>query len=223
MRFCIVKANSKKSVLKKAILGAIALCTLFMWVGMMIRPVIISVAKGYGENIVSNNLNQMINDELSKTNFDFTIVTYTPQGKVADVKIDSHKVNLFMTDIALVLKDKIMNLEEIEAKIPIGNFLSNPFFSGMGPKIPVRFLVLANTSVTLEEDFVSSGINQTLYTINLKVQTKVGIYLPGIKDSTTVVNLVPLSQHVIVSDVPDSYTNIEGMEGSVQDTVLDVD
>ncbi len=223
MRLGIVSVKEKGRVLPKLILIIIAILLVTVWAGIKVRPVIVSVARGYGENVVGNTLNAMINEELEKLEFDFTRVQYTPEGKVAAVGMDSAKVNTFMADIVLVLKDKIIELEEIEANIPIGNFLSNPFFSGLGPRVPVKFLILANTNVTAEEKFSSKGINQTLYALNLRVDTKVSIYIPGIKDGMTVTNIVPLSQHVIVGDVPDSYTNVEGMEGTVQDTVLDIE
>ncbi|MBQ8003016.1 MAG: sporulation protein YunB [Clostridia bacterium] len=223
MRLGIVSVRKKGDRCKRLAFVLLALILLTLWAGMKIRPIIVSVAKGYGENVVANNLNEIINKELKNIDFDFTRIVYTPEGTVASVGMDSHKVNLFMTDIVLMLKDKIIELEEIEAKIPLGNFLSNPFFSGLGPSVPVKFLILANTNVTAEDKFVSEGINQTLYTINLRVDTKVGIYIPGIKDSMTVTNIVPISQHLIVGEVPDSYTNVEGMEGTVQDTVLDIE
>ncbi len=222
MRMSVVYTNDKK-VFPWILCGLVAFCLVLLWIGVKIKPLVISVAKGYGENLVSNTLNEMINEEIKKLDFEFTNVTLTSEGKVTRVTMDSGRVNQFMADIVLVLKDKIAEMEEIEAGIPLGNFLSNPFFSGMGPKIPVRFLILTNTNVTMEEEFSSQGINQTLYVINLRVDTKVGIFFPGIRDSMMVTNLVPLSQQLIVGEVPDNYTNVEGMEGSVQDTVLDID
>ena len=223
MRFCVVNMQKKGRGLLKLLLVIVALFLLFLWVMMKIRPVIISVAKGYGENVVANRLNEMIAEELERMEFDFTEVTFSPDGKISGVKMDSYRVNTFMTDIVLVLKDRILEMEEIEVEIPLGNFVSNPFFSGLGPKIPIKFIILTNTNVTLDEHFYEKGINQTLYVINLRVDTKVSLYIPGMNENMTVTNILPLSQHIIVGDVPDTYTNVEGMDGSVQDAVLDVD
>lgn len=201
----------------------IVVAVLFIWINIKVRPFIISVAHGYASNAVSNTLNEIIDEAMKEGEYSFVQLTMDGEGKIAAATMNSPDVNLLMTQIAIGLRDKIANMDEITAKIPLGNFLPYPFLSGMGPEIPVKFLILANTSVSAEESFEDRGINQTLHTISFKVVTTVGIYIPTMHSEVVVENTVPVSKTLIVGTVPDSYTNVEGMEGSVQDTVLDVD
>lgn len=195
----------------------------FVWANVTIRPFIIGVAKGYATNAVNNTLTGIIDELLKEESYEFVNIISDSEGKIAAVTMNSADTNLFMTGLTMRLKNKIADMEEIEAKIPLGNFLPYPFLAGLGPDIKVRFLILANSDVKLYERFEAQGINQTLYTVTLHADTKVGIYIPTMHSAVVIENELPLYQTLIVGGVPDSYTNVEGMEGTVQDTVLDIE
>lgn len=201
----------------------VALVFIFIWINIKIRPFIISVAQGYAVNAMSNTLNEIIDEAMKEEEYTFVNLEKDAEGRIAAVTMNGADTNIIMTKISIGLKNRIADMDEIEANIPLGNFLPYPFFAGLGPKVPVRFLILANTSVTANEMFTARGINQTLYTVSLHVVTRVGIYIPSMHSSVAVENDVPIAQTLIVGDVPDSYTNVEGMEGTVQDTVLDIE
>ncbi|MBQ3110927.1 MAG: sporulation protein YunB [Clostridia bacterium] len=226
MRLSIMAVNEKKNpfgFLWYILFALIVFVVIFIWVNIKVRPFVISVTQGYAENIASNTLNRIIDEAMRENEYNFVNVIRDSGDRVVAVTMNSADTNLFMTRISIGLKNRIADMDEIEARIPLGNFLPYPFLAGLGPKVPVKFLVLASTAVTAEESFLSKGINQSLYTLSLKVVTDVGIYIPAMHSSVRVENQVPIAQTIIVGSVPDSYTNVEGMEGSVQDTVLDIE
>lgn len=226
MRFSVVSVyeRNNSSRFLRYILFVLVLFTLvFVWANIKIRPFVISVAQGYAKNVASNTLNDIIDDAMKGEEYSFINIIKDGEGKIAAVTMNSADTNLLMTKISIGLKEKIADMDEVEARIPLGNFMPYPFFAGLGPKVPVRFLILANSSVTAEETFTAKGINQTLYTITLHVNTRVGIYIPAMHSSVEIENDIPIAQTLVVGNVPDSYTNVEGMEGTVQDTVLDIE
>ncbi len=201
----------------------VIVAVLFVWLNIKVRPFIISVARGYATNIVSQTLNEIMDGEMKEGDYSFIHLIEDREGKIAAATMNSPDVNLLMTKIAIGFQNRIEDMDQVKADIPLGNFLPYPFLAGLGPEIPVRFVVLSNTSVTAEESFEAKGINQTLYTVSFHVVTSVGIYIPTMHESVVVENDIPVAKTLIVGAVPDSYTNVEGMEGSVQDTILDVD
>jgi sporulation protein YunB len=221
-----MSVNEKKNpfgFLWYILFALIVFIVIFIWVNIKVRPFVISVTQGYAENIASNTLNQIIDEAMKENEYNFVNLIKDSGNRVVAVTMNSADTNLFMTRISIGLKNRIADMDEIEARIPLGNFLPYPFLAGLGPKVPVKFLVLASTAVSAKESFISKGINQSLYTLSLHVVTDVGIYIPAMHSSVRVENEVPIAQTIIVGSVPDSYTNVEGMEGSVQDTVLDIE
>lgn len=215
------KGKTRRFLIYIGVLCVAAVC-LFVWVNIKIRPFMVSVAKGYAENIVSNTLNDITDDVMKNEKYTFVDILKDGNGQIAAVTMNSAETNLFITKISIGLKNKIADMDEAEVKIPMGNFLPYPFLAGLGPKVTVRFLILANSSVSPKEEFRAEGINQTLYTLSFRVETRVGIYIPTMHTTVEVENFVPIAQTLIVGGVPESYTNVEGLEGTVQDAVMNI-
>ncbi len=204
------------------VIFVVVLAGVFVFVNIKIRPFVISVTQGYAKNAVGNTMNDIIDEVLKEDAYEFIDIITDSEGNVAAVTMNSADVNLFMTRIAIQMKERIADMDEIRAEIPLGNFFPYPFLSGVGPKIVMKFLILANSGTSLSENFSSAGINQTLYTLSVHSETRVGIYVPTVNSSVTVENDIPVFRTLIVGRVPDTYTNVEGVESGAADTVLNI-
>ena len=63
-------------------------------------------------------------------------------------------------------------------------------------------------------DFESSGINQTRHKIYLEAKTQVKVIVPLTTSIKEVKAQIPISETVIIGDVPNSYVNIPKEEVS---------
>lgn len=224
MRMSVVSAYEKGG-LKRALCiffaSLAAFAAVFMWINIKIRPFVTSVAEGYVKTAVSYRLNSIVKEELEKRDYEFTDIRTDGQGRVMSVNLNAVETNLLRTAITVRLKQESAGPEERAVKVPIGNFLPHQFFSGLGPKVTIRFLILSNTEAEVKGDFRSEGINQTLYTATLYVKTRVRIYIPSMPSTADVQNSIPVAQTLIVGEVPESFTNVEGATNSAPDIVLD--
>ena len=95
-------------------------------------------------------------------------------------------------------------------------------FVPFGIRIPVLVVPIEILSVDFKSELVDSGINQTLYRLNIEVEIAVKLLLPIGSEIFNVKTTVPVVQTVIVGDIPDSYTNVEGVKETGPDTILDI-
>ena len=61
-------------------------------------------------------------------------------------------------------------------------------------------------------EFVSSGINQTLYRVNLLLTASVRLVMPGVSEIISVRAEAAIAESIIVGDVPQVYTNVASEE-----------
>lgn len=61
-------------------------------------------------------------------------------------------------------------------------------------------------------EFVSSGINQTLYRVNLLLTASVRLVMPGVSETISVRAEAAIAESIIVGDVPEVYTNVASEE-----------
>ena len=66
----------------------------------------------------------------------------------------------------------------------------------------------------LRSEFTSQGINQTLHRVYLQVKCNVNIVTPYDSISREITNQVLLMENVIVGNIPNTYYNLEGLNGT---------
>lgn len=73
---------------------------------------------------------------------------------------------------------------------------------------------VGDVETDLKSEFTSQGINQTLHRVYLQVRCSVNILTPFDNISREISNQVLLMENVIVGNIPNTYYNLEGMNGS---------
>lgn len=95
-----------------------------------------------------------------------------------------------------------------------GSFTGWKLLSGRGPGVSIRISSIGNVDTTLKSEFTSQGINQTLHRIYLEVVCNVKVLTPFKDIERKITNQVLLAENVIVGHIPDTYYNLEGLNGS---------
>ena len=143
-------------------------------------------------------------------------------GLVELMKDDAGQVTAAVTDVGRVSQlqaalagDVIAALTAPAAAnlgVPLGNLLPSPFFSGLGPRVPIRILSVSEVEVKLMSRFTSAGINQTLHRLLLTLSARVRVLIPTGTVTAIVYADVTAAETLIVGRVPDSYMYFEGSD-----------
>ena len=83
---------------------------------------------------------------------------------------------------------------------------------GHGVKITIS--TTGSVETDLKSEFVAQGINQTLHRVYLEVKCNVDILTPFENITKEITNQVLLMENVIVGNTPNTYYNLEGMNGN---------
>lgn len=86
--------------------------------------------------------------------------------------------------------------------------------AGRGPGVKISISPIGDVETDLKSEFTSQGINQTLHRIYLNVKCKVNILTPFQDLEKEITNQVLLAENVIVGRIPNTYYNLEGINGS---------
>ena len=86
--------------------------------------------------------------------------------------------------------------------------------SGRGPGVKIRISSFGNIETNLNSEFTSQGINQTLHRIYVDISCNVKVLTPFKDIERKITNKVLLAENVIVGNIPDTYYNLEGLNGT---------
>lgn len=144
------------------------------------------------------------------------------EGKVSMIQMNMYRVNIIISDIAYYIQEQMKKPENSTISIPLGNFLGTDLFSGYGPNVKLKVVLLGTVETDLRSEFIEKGINQTLHRVYLQIDCKVQILSSYKKMEETISNQFLLAENVILGEIPSTYYNLEGFE-TPNETVETID
>ncbi len=208
--------NAKKifSIFIIILIMLLTFYSLFKSINPIFEGLCIERAREIGTYIMNNASNKI----LDKTDYN-NIVTIEENEENKVLKTDVVIINKIASDIALEAEKQFKELEKETIEIPVGALSGIKLLSGSGPNIHIKVIPTGNILTEMKNEFVSTGINQTVYRIYLELTCKVSIVTQYKTIQDEVINQVLLVESVIVGEVPQSYYNLEGIG---QDNVMEV-
>ena len=128
-------------------------------------------------------------------------------GDIVAITSDSLKINSLARRTASVAQKNLSELSAGGVRIPLGAFSGIEILAGTGPRVNVKIVPIGNVLCKFSSKFTSAGINQTLHSIFVDVQTSVSIILPTRTVQVGGSSQVLIAESVIVGKVPDVYLN----------------
>ena len=115
------------------------------------------------------------------------------------------EISRLTSKTTIFIQQRLEALEDQNIVMPFGQVFGTTLLANMGPHIRVSVVPLGTVNVNLTSDFREAGINQTLHQLFLEIEADVQVVIPLVRSTTQVHTTVPLTQTVIVGEVPQQY------------------
>lgn len=200
------KYKQKKLSIKIKIIIIVAFVSIIaVLLDKQMRPLIKSVVFSQAQTVSTNVINQVVADELSRLDTDYSDIVDIQKdddGKILAVSTDMKKVNSLKSLMTLSIQDKISTMDMQKTKIPLGTFTGTEILNGRGPKISIDMSMSGSVIMDFKSEFVSAGINQTKHRLYLDVSSEVLAFIPGYPVNTVVKTSILIAETIIVGEVP---------------------
>jgi len=127
------------------------------------------------------------------------------QGRIAAYHVNTPLVNAMAAEVATRVHEEMQKMSGGTFDVPLGALSRSRFLSTYGPDIPVRMLPIGTITIDIRHEFRAEGINQTSHRIWLHARALVRVVLPVVSREMEVTYDLPISDTVIVGDVPQFY------------------
>lgn len=193
--------------------AAMLLLALFVYLGINLRSAMTALAAARIRSSAARAMNDAILETMQQDACYTELLQIRENGsKVYMVQADPQLMNLLSAQCAEAAQQRIAALGEQGISIPFGTITGIPFLAGSGPDIKISFTPAGSVQSEFSSDFSSSGINQTLYRVNLKLTANVQLVMPGVQQSIKVSAEAVIAENIIAGEVPQVYTNVEDEE-----------
>ena len=197
------KKNIFFRVLVLTLAAAVLLGTATRAINKKLDEFIIDLASTGLKNHITKIINEAVAQSMDEGSYgDIVNVTYDSGGRVRSMTVDSIAVNLLRADVSGRVSAKLDEVEKFYVSVDLSNvFDDEVLFGGVSYALKVDVLPTGGLETDVKSEFISAGINQTNYRLNLTVDASVtaDVISTFTVDISTSVNIVDM---LIVGDVP---------------------
>lgn len=181
----------------------------YIYVENNIEPKIVVMSEIKARLFATEVINDAVSEKISKQSFTNLVNIKTDNmGRVTMVQANTAEMNRLAVETSLYIQGELEDIQTKDLSISIGNIIGSQIFADFGPKINIKVQPAGSVNVNFTTEFSEAGINQTRLKIYLKVDTKVQIIVPFTGNEIDVSTNIPVSETIIVGDVPESYINL---------------
>lgn len=210
------KWNSPYSRFRKIIFSSVCFALLISIFSLLldarIQPAVRKLAALEARNIATKKINQVAEEVINSSIEDcknIISLTYGEDNCVTGISADIIKLNLLKSRVTVAVEDAFKKEPDATVRVPLGAAAELPLLANQGPfkKVDVGYSVCVNSD--FDNVFRSSGINQTEYSILLRLKVEIIMVLPGTTIAENVETTFCIAQTVIVGSVPRSTDNLQ--------------
>ena len=222
----------KESKIKVFYIKPFALILIFFAIGIIniflyntcYNSLIKEKAKIKANYVTQNAIQAAIREHLSAAKYDyneFTKIEIKNDNSIASLSVNTVLLNNIKAEITDEILNKITEFGKMEIEISPLAFRGYRSFDWI-PKIPITVVPAEILTSDFKSSFKAEGINQTKHSISLSLKVKVELLLPVGSESFEIESTVPFAETIIVGEVPETYTNVEGVKEITSETILEL-
>ena len=210
MRIIRKKHRKFKKMLIKLAIFCLALFILILGLDHLIRHSAITIAETKAKIAATENINEAIMNYIN-SNDDFnnllTIQTDS-SNKITYTNLNTSKANELKANITSLAINSFNQDNTKNLSIPAGVLTGSVILSGLGPNIPIKYMLSGNVNSNFESKFESAGVNQTKHTVYLNVSMEISVYILPYKTKAQIDTNIPVAETIIVGNVPNVYADL---------------
>lgn len=190
----------------------VGLALLCAWaINRRMTPALLALAEAQVTNQVTADVTRRVEETLAAQELsysDMVRVEKDTAGQITALTANTVKMNALRGEILSGVLEDMEAMAQETIPIPVGNLTGWDLLSDKGPAIRVGFLSAGMGSGEFCSSFSAAGVNQTRHQISLELAVRVNILLPSGPVERVITTQVPVSETIIVGQVPQQYISI---------------
>jgi len=182
-------------------------------INSVINPILIELVSANANHKLNIIVDRTIIKTMEQNNIfknSFYDLVYDNNGKVASSSVNMICLSKFKSLLTLNLQEELLSVEECDVSIPVGRITGIEWLFDWGPSIKIKLISVGGISVDFRNCCQSLGINQTKHEIQLIISSDYSILLPNMRKRMKMRTTVPITEAIIVGQVPITRTNTNG-------------
>lgn len=205
----------RRFIMSLITIGCVFLTTLSSYwvIDCRIRPSLSELAKIRAKQIAIESIHSIIQTKIvpELQYGELVELRLTNDGRVAYMQPKTGAINRISTIATLTVQRRLNELTPETVRIPLGQILGLKTLASYGPLLPIKVLPVGVVESSIQDRFDSTGINQVRHKIFIRFKATIKMVVPLVKEEMIINTDAPLTEAIIMGDVPNLYLGAGGM------------
>ena len=163
-----------------------------------LQSVFMTAVACYANTVITDRVNRAVYDAFSEGD-GFESIETDSGGRVVSLAADMAKINRLKARTVVRVQDELARIEHESIMIPLSAVLGVPMLGGGRIMLPVSIAPMSTVDDGINEVFERSGINQTLYKLNITINAAMTYCCAGFSRTESVNTVVPVISRTKIS------------------------
>lgn len=184
----------------------------FYYVEFTLRPTFIQLAetvtKQKAIDAINKTLNQSVQEQANYTNM--LDLIKDNNGRVIAAQPNMAEINQIKVHTADEVQKTVEKLQSQTISLPLGLALNSTVLAMLGPSIPIKIEPIGIAKTSVQWEYNTVGINQTIHVIYLTVKVQMNVFVPFVTKTIETETRLPITYWVLTGDVPQFFYDAHG-------------
>ena len=183
----------------------VLLLVVFGYLHFVANPIIIKSTYAQVDSYATTQISDAIKHTMCLKNYeydDFISIRYNQQGNVSSIIANPITLNAFARDVSSISQVYLDKIIDQGIDIPIGTFTGLNFLAGRGSRVNFKLVPIGSILTNFKSDFKSVGINQTIHSLSIVINTTMTIVMPLSSERIDFATEFLVCENLIVGEVP---------------------
>lgn len=174
-----------------------------------LKPTIREIAEAKARWAATEAVNKAVREKIANSvdYHELISVQKDSSGRIVLMQPNIVRINQLASDTTLAINEALKELANQKFYIPVGQVLGSQLLANYGPRITVSIYPVGTVKTNVFDRFEEAGINQTRHRLYLDIVSQVKVVVPLITSNVRVSEQVPITDTVIVGQVPSFYVS----------------
>ncbi|MGE5585347.1 MAG: sporulation protein YunB [Bacillota bacterium] len=187
---------------------------LFAIADWRVRPTLHQIATAQARVLATEAVTQAVATEIAEDIRWEDLYALRPDstGRVVLVQPNTAEIDRLTSKVTIRVQEHLKKITETQVRIPLGQVLGSQILANVGPRIRISVVPIGTVATKILSDFEQAGINQIRHKIYLDVAAHIKLVVPLVISTVDVTVQVPITEVLIMGDVPETYIQLQGTE-----------
>lgn len=228
-----IKLNKFQTIIITLLIVALSVVLMIKHLSNQIGPIVFSYSKSEAKKISNIIINEAVKENISNkiTEKELFKVTNDSNGEIKSIDYNSNIINKLLTQTTTDIQQEIKNIQSgnidnlkykkyifndynkndlekgIIYRFSMGAAFNNNVLSSVGPKIPIKIILIGNVSSNIKTNIKNYGINNAVIQVYVEIKVNEKMILPFLSEDIKISTEIPVGIKIVTGTVPNYYVN----------------